>query len=253
MLNAVIIDDEETSIRILEELLIHNSSCKINIVGTALNLNEGVKIIKKRLPDIVFLDINMPGRNGLEIYNEFKAPNFKIIFCTAYQEYAFDALKIYSFGFILKPIDLEELEAILIKADHKFLEEQKQLLLEDKINAYSSSLKSGETIIFDVENGFIVKNTRNIEYCYAKDSCSAIVMQSQNEYIIKKSFKDLSKQLTDKQFYQTHKSYIVNIHFIRSFVHSRKNYVVLESGSKIPVSVRRTSVIANDIKQKIGS
>lgn len=253
MLSAVIIDDEESSIKILEELLTNQTFIEIKIAGTALNLNDGINIIRNTLPDIVFLDIHMPIRNGLEIYNEFKSPNFKIIFCTAYPEHAIEAITKNSSGYILKPIDFKKLEEILTAVNHKLLEEQQQRLLEDKFNVLCCPIKKGENILLEVENGFFVQNTRNIEYCYVKDSYSVVVMQSQKEYIIKKPLKDLYKQLPNNQFYQTHKSYLVNIYFIREFVHSKNSYVILERGFKIPVSNRRTLVIANEIKRKMSS
>src|ERR1035437_4551189 len=115
MLSAVIIDDEETAIHVLVEMLTDFSSIKVKIAGIALNLKDGVEIIKMTQPDIVFLDINMPVKNGLEIYNEFKCPEFKIIFCSAHQQYAFDALRKTACAYLLKSIDLDELEKALQK------------------------------------------------------------------------------------------------------------------------------------------
>ena len=83
MLKAVIIDDKEPAIKLLVGLLTNHSFIKIKIAGTALNLTDGVEIIKKTQPDIVFLEVNLPGRNGLEIYKLFKTPTFKIIFYAA--------------------------------------------------------------------------------------------------------------------------------------------------------------------------
>ena len=253
MLSAVIIDDEESSIKILEVLLTKHTSIKIKIVGTAFNLNDGVDIIRKTHPDIVFLDIHMPIRNGLEIYTEFKLPNFKIIFCTAHEQYAIKAINNNPFGYILKPITLEDLDSILIKLNHKLIEEQQQLLMEDKYNVLCCPVKTGENIILEVENGFEVRNTRNIEYCYMENSCSVVVMQSQKKIIIKKSLKDLYKQLPNKHFYQPHKSYLVNISFISEFVHSKNSYIILDSSIKIPVSIRRAIFITSEIKRKISS
>jgi two-component system LytT family response regulator len=251
MLSAVIIDDEKIAIQILIEMLTKISSIKVKIAGTALNLKDGVEIIKMTQPDIVFLDINMPGKNGLEIYNEFKCPEFKIIFCTAYPQYAFDALKKTACAYILKPIDLSELEKALQKVIDEQYTEQQQLLLEDKISILNAPVMAGENILLDVENGFIIGNSRNIEYCYAQNSASVVVMQSQKEYEVKKSLKELEENLPESQFYRTHKSYLVNIFYIRKFVRAKENYVIMESGVKIPVSIRVTTVISKDIKKRM--
>ena len=89
----VVIDDEVDAINVVVKLLETFSSILFKITGTANNLKEGVELIKKTKPDLIFLDIEMPGKNGLAIYDYFENPDFKIIFMTAYQQYAIEALK----------------------------------------------------------------------------------------------------------------------------------------------------------------
>jgi len=95
MYSAVIIDDEEDGINVLVHFLRDFTSLKVKVTGTASNLDEGIQIIKNTNPDIVFLDIDMPGKNGMAIYNYFDEPTFKIVFVTAYQQYAIGALNHY--------------------------------------------------------------------------------------------------------------------------------------------------------------
>ena len=250
MLSAVIIDDEEAAIYLLLDLISRNSSVEVKIAGTACNLKDGVELIKRTQPDIVFLDINMPGRNGLEIFSEFKTPLFKIIFCTAYQQYAIDVLNKYACGYLLKPVDIFDLQGTLQNFSDELVKEQKQLLFEDTINVLCSPDMTGKNIVLDVENGFIIGNTRNIQYCYAKNSYSVVVTYTQKEFFVTKSLKELQELLPDKQFYRTHKSFLVNIYYIRKYVHGKESYVLLDNEIKIPVSVRVTSAIERDIKQK---
>ena len=251
MLKAVIIDDKESAIKSLTGLLINHSFVKIKIAGTAFNLTNGVEIIKKTQPDIVFLEVNLPGRNGLDIYKLFKSPNFKIIFCAENHEYAIDVLRKSASGYLQKPVNNIELQKILHKISDELLKEQKQLQLEDMISLQSCPVSSGVNILLEVESGFIIVNTRNIEYCYAKDSCSVVVMNSQKEFLINKSLKELQAVLTEKQFYKPNKTYLANIYYIQKFVRSKGNFVVMESGFIIPVSVRLTSAISTDIKRRI--
>jgi two-component system LytT family response regulator len=253
MLKAVIIDDKESAIKLLAGLLTKHSFIKIKIAGTALNLKDGVDIIRKTQPDIVFLEINLPGRSGLEIYKLFKSPTFKIIFCTANHQYAIDIIRISASGYLQKPINNIELQNILHKIDDELLKEQKQLQMEDMISLQSCPISTGVNILLEVDNGFIIVNTRNIEYCYGKDSCSVVVMNSQKEFLINKSLKELQAVLTEKQFYKPNKTHLANIHYTQKFVRSKKNYVVMDSGIIIPVSVRLTSVISKNIKGKNNS
>lgn len=251
MLTAVIIDDEVTAIEILVELLKKNKSLKVKIVGKAINLDDGIDIIRKTKPDIVFLDIKMPVKNGLEIYNTFKTPDFKIIFCTGYSNFAIEVIKKEVFGYLLKPIDFEELDKVLQKANNALLEEQKQLQLEDKFDMLSNPVFSGLYILLETDYGFINTNTRNIEYFYAKDSGSVAVMHSQNKLFFKKPLKELINILPEDHFSRTNRSSVVNINYISKYVHSKENYIVMESGIKIPVSIKFHADFRKEIKQKL--
>ena len=249
ILSAVIIDDEVAAIEVLADMLKAFSSVKI--VATASNLNEGVEHIKRTQPDIVFLDINMPQRNGLDIYKEFNTPSFKVIFCTAYNEYAINALGKSASGYLLKPVDINELKNCIQKVSDEFLNENELLQIEETVNVLSTPDFEGENIILDVEHGFIMENSRNIVYCYAQKSYAVIVLNTQKEFVVPKSLKELQEILPENQFYRTHKSYLVNIYYIKKFIRGNDNYVLLEDGIKIPVSIRVTSVISKDIKKKL--
>jgi len=251
MLHIVIIDDEEDAIEVLSKLLSNFTSIDLKISGTAKNLVEGITIINEVNPDIVFLDIDMPGKNGMSIYEYFKNPEFKIIFVTAYQQYAIEALKKSASDYLLKPVNFVELQEAMQKVSKELVLEQQQRELEDKINILCAADVDGKNIILDVENGFIMENTKNIEYCRADQSYSIVVTYVRKEILVTKSLKELQQLLPEKQFYRTHKSYLVNVHYIRKFVRANESYVLLKSGIKIPVSVRTSSIITKDIKKML--
>ena len=251
MLHIVIIDDEEDAIEVLSKLLSNFTSIELKISGTAKNLVEGITIINEVNPDIVFLDIDMPGKNGMSIYEYFKNPEFKIIFVTAYQQYAIEALKKSASDYLLKPVNFVELQEAMQKVSKELVLEQQQRELEDKINILCAADVDGKNIILDVENGFIMENTKNIEYCRADQSYSIVVTYVRKEILVTKSLKELQQLLPEKQFYRTHKSYLVNVHYIRKFVRANESYVLLKSGIKIPVSVRTSSIITKDIKKML--
>jgi two-component system LytT family response regulator len=247
MLSIAIIDDDEISIFVLVNLLKNLSSFEINLVGIASNLEDGVDMIKKTHPDVVFLDINMPGKNGLEIFNEFKKPFFKIIFCTAYRQYAIDVLRIASCGYLLKPVEFMDLREAVEKVAFEISHEKKQLVLEDNLNYLFTTEIPGVNVLFDIENGFIMLNTRNIEYCYVKHPNTIIVTFNRKEIVIDKTLKQLHKYLPVNQFYRSHNNYLINIYYIRKYVQANDSFVVMKSGLKIPVSKLYTSKISTDI------
>ena len=110
MFRIAVVDDEEDAINVVLKLLENFSTISFKIVGTANNLEDGVDLIKKTRPDLIFLDIEMPGQNGLAIYDYFEEPDFEIIFMTAYQQYAIEALKKSASDYLLKPLNIVELK-----------------------------------------------------------------------------------------------------------------------------------------------
>ncbi len=251
MLSVVVIDDELLSLNLLTHLLNNFTSVQLKVVAKAMNLNEGIELIKHHNPDLVFLDIEMPDGNGMEIFNYEFSQKTQIVLVTGHDSYAIDAINKSVAGYLLKPVNFIDLQNVIKKVDKMIRLEQLHLELEDRINTLCTAEIPGKNLIFDVESGFILENTRNIEYCTADQSYASIFTYAKREFLVSKSLKELESYLPSKQFYRTHKSYLVNIYYIRKFVKSGESYVILKSGTKIPVSVRKTSVIFNEIREML--
>ena len=251
MLSVVVIDDELCSLNLIAYLLNNFTSVQLKVVGKAMNFHDGIELIKHTNPDLVFLDIEMPDGNGMEIFNLQLSQKTKIVLVTGHDHYAIDAINKSVAGYLLKPVNFVDLQNVIKKVEKSIRLEQLHLELEDRINTLCSAEVPGKNLIFDIESGFIVENTRNIEYCAADQSYATIFTYAKREFVVSKSLKELETYLPRNQFYRTHKSYLVNIYFIRKFVRSSESYVLLKSGAKIPVSVRKTSVIFNEIKEML--
>jgi len=253
MLTAVLIDDEDNALNVLSQLLRDFVNIPVKVLGTAKNLREGIKIINSTKPDVVFLDIDLPEMSGMEIYTYFERPDFKIIFVTAYNQYAIKALKKSASDYILKPINFLELREAVRKVTAEIEQDQYTKKLEDKVNLICTAEMEGQPLMFDVTTGFVMENTKNIEYCHAEKAYSVIVTYTGKKIILSKSLKELQEQLPENQFLRTHKTYLVNIYYIRKFVRAKESYVLLKSGTRIPVSIRNGSFIRQKIEQILAS
>jgi two-component system LytT family response regulator len=251
MLSVVVIDDELMALNLLAYLLDNFTSIQLKVVGKAMNLTDGIELIKHTQPDLVFLDIEMPDGNGMEIFKHQFSQKTKIVLVTGHDHYAIEAINKSVAGYLLKPVNFLDLQEIIKKVDKLIRLEQQQLELEDRINILGTAEIPGKNLIFDVESGFVMENTRNIEYLTADQSYATIYTHAKREFMVSKSLKELESYLPKNQFYRTHKSYLVNIYYIRKFVKTGESYVLLKSGAKIPVSVRKSSVIFNEIKQML--
>jgi two-component system LytT family response regulator len=244
----VIIDDEQNAIDLLVEKLQNILPFNIKILGTATNLHtDGIELINKNKPDIIFIDINMPIMSGLEISNYCKDQKCKIIYTTGYPEHALKAIKNRAFDYLLKPINLIEIKETLDKAIKEIDLERQRKRQEEilKHNKHALDIDSKE-IIFNHINGFVKINTRNIEYCSAEQAYS-FIFYDDKKLMVTKNLMDLEKLFPHNQFYRTHKSYLVNVYYIEKFVHADESYVELKSGVQIPVSARKSATISKDI------
>jgi two-component system LytT family response regulator len=249
MYRIVVIDDENDAIDVVSKLLKFLTSIPVRMIGSANDLEEGVEVIRKTKPDIVLLDIEMPGKNGFGIYDFFEEPDFKVIFVTAFGKYALEALKKSASDYLLKPFSIIELKEALQKTIKQIEKERQHEAITDKIGDLTALQVAGKNIILDVQEGFIIENTNNIEYCFANQSYSTIVTLAKKEIVVTRSLKQLEELISDPHFYRTHKSYLVNVHYIKKFVKAAESYVLLKSGTKIPVSSRKTMKIGSELKQ----
>ena len=235
-MNAIIIDDENKARRVLRTLIEEECS-EITIVGEASNLIDGVAIIKTEQPDIVFLDIEMPEHSGLEIAGFFKDEPilFQIIFTTAYNQYAIEALKLSAIDYLLKPIDEDELKIAISKA--------KAILNEDKVNDRLKNIEKAfqqlslNKIALEVPKGIMFVAHEDIILFEADGVYTKVYLQNGKTELISKTLKHFSDQLLEKSiFYKPHRSYLINLKYMSQFVKNDGYYIVLENNKTIPIA-----------------
>lgn len=245
MIKAIIIDDEKRA-RLNLALLIEEYCSFVEIIATCENLPEGVKSIRKNKPDLVFLDIEMPGHSGLELLDFFDENeiNFKIIFTTAYQEYAIQAFKFSAVDYLLKPINPNELTQAVtrfIKTKEK-VENYKVL----KENIKQDFLKK---IAVPTGNSLIFIETEKIIYIKGEGAYSEIICSDNEKYLVCRNLKNFEDIMCSNSiFVRTHKSYIVNTQFVRAYNKSDGGSLELKNGLLLPLSNEKLQIILEAIK-----
>ncbi len=239
-MKAIIIDDEKRA-RVSLSLLLQEYCPDVEVVAECENLPEGIKAIRKYNPDLVLLDIEMPGHSGLELLDFFDEDDvkFKIIFTTAYHEYALQAFKFSAVDYLLKPINPDELcQAIsrLEKQNNKIVnysllkETMKQNVLE-KI-----AIPSGSSILF-IE-------TASIIYIKGEGAYSEIICENNIKHLVSRNLKNFEDILcNDIRFIRAHKSYIVNMAFCKSLNKSEGGNLELLDNQIIPISNDKSKFI----------
>ena len=236
-LRAVIIEDEQKARRILQTLLEDN--CKdVEVVGVAEDVPAGVKTIISSKPDVVFLDIELPGFNGFELADFFEEINFEIVFTTAYSEYAIKAFQMSALDYILKPIQIGHLQAAVEKAKSR-----KGNQIQEKMQALKENLNSTtpNKIALPIAEGFLFVEQNEIIYLEADNSYTTIYFTNGNKILVSRSLKEFVDIINSPEFFKPHRSYYVNSNHIRQYNRQDSGSLVMDND--------HTIYIARDKKQ----
>jgi two-component system LytT family response regulator len=248
MIDIFIAEDEPKTLNSLINI-VSNYCSETNIVGTADTVNSAVNFLEGNHVDLVLLDINYPDGNGFDILEKLPDHNFKVIFITAFEQYAIKAIKFSAVDYILKPIDPKE----LIDSVKKIQEDIKLKQTSDiNIKALLSNIKneSGKKhIVLRTQERIHVVKIKDIIRCESDSSYTIFHMANDKRFLISKSLSEYDELLTDYGFIRTHKSHLVNADYIRSFEKKGGGYLILKDNVQVPVSVRRRDYVIREIEK----
>lgn len=210
-MNAILIDDEENNLKNLEALLLKYCP-EVKIIAKCTDAFDGKNKIELFKPSLVFLDINMPKVNGLELlkmYIKEFGENTKTIIITAYEEFALEAFKTGCFAYILKPIDKSELISAVEKAKEYFNEKKKIASLSE-VTVTPIIQEEDSKLIINSEEGYVVLNYDDIIKIEAVNTYSRIFDVNEKQYLVSKPLKYYDETLPKNRFIRIHKSFIIN-------------------------------------------
>lgn len=243
MMTCVIIDDEQNNILNLK-LLLQKHCSDVIILATAMNPGEGEAVIRQHRPDVVFLDIQMPGKNGFEILQALPKLDFEIIFVTAYDQYGIQAVKFSALDYLLKPIRIEDLQTAVTKAREKSLTKKQNAQLHHLIETlkHNSSnedqriaLPSAKEIRF-VKIGVIIR-------CESLNNYTTFYMDSGEKIVVSKPIYEYEELLAGYGFIRCHQSHLVNKKFIKSWLKKDGDFLLLDESIKVPVSRQKKETV----------
>lgn len=242
MLNALIVDDEVLGAKTLESLLKMHCA-NVNILGTVHSADEAEKSITGVLPDVVFLDIEMPFANGFDLLQRFKNHPFDVIFTTAYNEYAVKAIKHNALDYLLKPIVPEELIAAIKKCEEKKKGEPNGYKNLEKI--ISTLSQKVHKLPVPSPDGIVYLDPDNIVYLQGDINYTHIHLIQGHKITSSKTLKDFEQMLSGKQFFRIHKANIINLSYVSKYLKGDGGEVVMIEGSSLEVSrQKKTELLA---------
>ncbi len=234
LLKAVIVDDEPDAVNFTKAII--KDHCKsLQIVGTAHSAKEGVSVINETHPDIVFLDVEMPRGSGFELLSQFPGKSFDVIFITAFNHYAIQAIKFSAVDYILKPINIRE----LISAIDRVIE--KRSMQDYKSPGYSTlfeNLKSAipSKLAIPTSDGMEYLNTKKILRLEADGSYTHFFLDDGRKILVSRNLKEYHELLTDKNFFRPHSSHLINLEFVKKYIRHDGTSIELTDGTQVPLA-----------------
>ncbi len=236
MLTAIIIDDEQKGRIALKQKL--QDYCKdVQLTGEAENGEEGMKLIEKNKPDIVFLDIEMPRMDGFEMLLRLPDKNFHLIFTTAYDQYAIKAIKYAAFDYLLKPIDIEELKSAISK-----ISSLPHIHTEKKLATLDENLRGKNVfnkLAVHTLEGLLFFNISDIIHLEAQSNYTVIYFSNQHKITASRTLKDFEELLPPETFFRPHHSHLINLNYIKRYIKGDGGQIELQNGAYVDVSRRK--------------
>lgn len=237
-IKLIIIDDERrirNSIR--NTLNLHYP--KADIIAEAENAKDGIELIKKFQPDVVLLDINMPGISGFDMLKQLQPLPFKVIFITAFNEYAIQAFKFSAIDYLLKPVVPHELVEAMNKVETQIKTEDSSIKLDALLSNLKGLNKKTKKLILNSHDKTHLVKAEDIVRCEADGNYTNVVLSDKRTILISKQLKEFDEMLAPFGFFRSHNSHLVNLHFIDRLEKRDGGMLIMKDGSMVQVSARR--------------
>ena len=231
-MKAILVEDKAYIRKALLNLLQLIDS-EVEVIGECESVKDAVVVANACKPDLIFLDINLLDGTAFDFLEQTTSLNYKVIFITAYEEFALKALKAGAVDYLLKPVDIEELKTALQKVKNLPITEQQQQIktVKEVWNNEDSKL------ILSFHDSFQVVDLNELLYCESDKGYTSFYCSDGKKYVVSKTLKEFEERLTASTFIRPHQSFMVNLKFIDKY--EKSGLIYLKNGKKIPVSSRK--------------
>jgi two-component system LytT family response regulator len=237
-MRAILVDDEAHCTRTLQWELERNCP-DVEVVAVCNSGEEGLREINEKKPDIVFLDIEMPGMNAFDMLEKVGQISFQVIFCTAYDQYAIKALKMSATDYLLKPVDSNELQDAVEKAANRTSNPITKEQITELISSMRHPGRELRRIALSTADGMEFVDTDRILYCESQSNYTNIILQDGKKVLLSKTLKEVDELLAGFGFFRAHKSHLINLRHVTKYVRGDGGYVVMPNGAAITIARSR--------------
>jgi len=244
-IKSIIVDDEKHGRENLSGLL--KQHCfEVDLVAQTNSVEDAIGLIKKHQPDLVFLDIEMPKKNGFQLLEYFPDFSFEVIFVTAYDSYAIKAIRFSAADYILKPINYLELKSAVNKVSQRIIQKEENRQIKQLYNNIKQpqnakiGLPTSDRIEF-VEADKIIR-------CQGEGNYTHIYFEEGKHLLVAKTLVEFEDLLKEYHFIRVHKAHLVNIKHVVAYLKTDGGILQLSNGDKVTISRRRKEIVMNSLK-----
>lgn len=245
-ITAIIVDDEWNNCENLKELL-HKYCPAVEIVDMAHSAAEGIESISRLKPSLVFLDIQMQGGSGFDLLEQLKPVSFEVIFVTAFDQYAIRAIRFCAIDYLLKPVDILELQSAVSRAANKILQREPNLSLTNLLENRNQE-KDNFKIALPTAERILFVHLSEIIRCLGDNNYTTVFLKNGASVLVSKTLKEYEELLTDNGFLRVHQSHLINVRYVRSFEKQDGGYLKMTDGTSVPISRQRKQQVLQQLR-----
>jgi two-component system, LytTR family, response regulator len=248
MIRTVIIDDEPNNVESLAALL--KSYCpEVELVGTADSSETGYNQIVALSPQLVLLDIEMPFGNAFDMLDRLAPVSFETVFVTAFDNYAINAFRYSALDYLLKPVNIKQLQATVERAAARIQEKNSNHRVNNLLYNLNASANSQKKMALPIATGLVFIRIDSFMWLEASSNYTNIHLSDSRKIVVAKTLREFEDILPDDLFSRVHHSYIINHNFIKKYHTGRGGYLEMEDGTTIEVSIRKKDTFLSKFRK----
>ena len=251
MIKAILIDDDQ-NLREGMKGLLERFAPNIKIIGEADSVATGIEVIDALKPQVVFLDIQLNDGTGFDILEQLAEKNgtinSNIVFITAHEQYAIKAFRFSALDFLLKPVDPDELQKVIVKIESVLEKTNDYAHIDLLLENIRKKVDNFKRIALSTSDGIHLFDISDIIRCESEDNYTKFYIKNSKPVMISKTLKEYEELLTEHGFERIHQSHLINLNYLKSYIKKDGGYVIMADESHLPISQRKRERLQEILK-----
>ena len=237
-MKVVVVDDESKIRKSIIDILT-NYCPEVKSIDEAFDVDSALNVINEIIPDVLILDISLGDETSFDLLKQLNHVDFKIIFVTAYEEYAIKAIKFSALDYLVKPVNPKELIEAINNASKALEHDQTELKLNALLSNIENISNGVKKIILKTAESIYMVNVHDIMRCESDDCYTKFYLTDGKKIMVSRTLREYDEMLSEYGFFRSHQSHLVNLYFIERFDKHDGGTIFMKDGAKVPVSSRK--------------